>query len=95
MRNSNNTEAHPAEIALLTAWVVLEALLTLVVALVVLTQSVVDRPAPHPPGPAPAAHPLSMVAEELQALTCAQLRAITGTRRKCSKAELIAAMLAC
>ena len=40
---------------------------------------------------APAAyHPAAMIAGELSALTCAQLRALTGCRRKIRKADLIA-----
>ena len=45
---------------------------------------------------APAAyHPAAMIAGELGALTCAQLRALTGCRRKIRKADLIALALAC
>jgi hypothetical protein len=40
---------------------------------------------------APAAyHPAAMIAGELSVLTCAQLRALTGCRRKIRKADLIA-----
>jgi len=38
----------------------------------------------------PISHPAAMVAGELSALTCAQLRALTGCRRKLPKAQLIA-----
>jgi hypothetical protein len=41
------------------------------------------------------AHPLHTLAGELEPLTCAQLRALTGTCRRCSKAQLIGAALAC
>ena len=45
---------------------------------------------------APAAyHPAAMIAADLGALTCAQLRALTGCRRKLPKAQLIALALAC
>jgi hypothetical protein len=45
---------------------------------------------------APAAyHPAAMIAGELSTLTCAQLRALTGCRRKIRKADLIALALAC
>ena len=45
---------------------------------------------------APAAyHPAAMIAGELSTLTCAQLRALTGCRRKLPKAQLIALALAC
>lgn len=44
---------------------------------------------------APAAyHPAAMIAGELGALTCAQLRALTGCRRKLPKAQLIALAIA-
>ena len=44
---------------------------------------------------APAAyHPAAMIAGELGALTCAQLRALTGCRRKLRKADLIALAIA-
>ena len=44
---------------------------------------------------APAAyHPAAMIAGELSALTCAQLRALTGCRRKLPKAQLIALAIA-
>ena len=40
---------------------------------------------------APAAyHPAAVIAADLSALTCAQLRALTGCRRKLRKADLIA-----
>jgi hypothetical protein len=45
---------------------------------------------------APAAyHPAAVIAADLSALTCAQLRALTGCRRKLPKAQLIALALAC
>ncbi len=40
-------------------------------------------------------HPLVQLASELEALSCAQLRALTGCRRKLSKRQLIAQALAC
>lgn len=44
---------------------------------------------------APAAyHPAAVIAGELGALTCAQLRALTGCRRKIRKADLIALAIA-
>jgi hypothetical protein len=44
---------------------------------------------------APAAyHPAAMIAGGLSALTCAQLRALTGCRRKLPKAQLIALAIA-
>ena len=44
---------------------------------------------------APAAyHPAAMIAGELSTLTCAQLRALTGCRRKLRKADLIALAIA-
>jgi len=46
------------------------------------------------PSAPPIAHPLSLVAASLEALTCRELRALTGTRRKLSKASLVALALA-
>lgn len=43
---------------------------------------------------APLQHPLSVLANELEQLTATQLRAVLGTRRRCSKAQLIAAAMA-
>jgi hypothetical protein len=50
---------------------------------------------PVPPAPpAPALHPLAELAASLDSLTVAELRHITGTRRKCRKAELISLAVA-
>jgi len=46
------------------------------------------------PAPAPLQHPLVALAAELEQLTCKELRALTGCRRKTSKAQLIAMALA-
>jgi len=43
---------------------------------------------------APISHPAAMIAVELSGLTCAQLRALTGCRRKIRKADLIALAIA-
>jgi hypothetical protein len=40
-------------------------------------------------------HPAAELAAELAGLTCAQLRAITGVRRKLRKSDLIALAIAC
>ena len=42
----------------------------------------------------PMIHPLANIAVELETLTCSQLRAIVGTKRKLRKAELISMLLA-
>jgi hypothetical protein len=42
----------------------------------------------------PVSHPAAVIAGELSALTCAQLRALTGCRRKIRKADLIALAIA-
>jgi hypothetical protein len=42
----------------------------------------------------PISHPAAELAAELAGLTCAQLRALTGCRRKLPKAQLIALVLA-
>ena len=43
---------------------------------------------------APALHPLAALAAELQGYTSSELRRVTGSRRRCSKAELVAAYVA-
>jgi len=43
---------------------------------------------------APALHPLAELVDELEAMTCKQLRELSGIRSKQSKAQLIAAYLA-
>lgn len=40
---------------------------------------------------APALHPLAALAADLQGYTSSELRRMTGSRRRCSKAELVAA----
>ena len=45
---------------------------------------------PSAPAAPAAYHPAAIIAGELSALTCAQLRALTGCRRKIRKADLIA-----
>ena len=42
----------------------------------------------------PISHPAAVIAADLSALTCAQLRALTGCRRKIRKADLIALAIA-
>lgn len=43
----------------------------------------------------PAQHPLQEIADDLQSMTCSQLRALVGTKRKLTKAQLIAMAVAC
>ena len=43
---------------------------------------------------APVMHPLALLASELQSCTSSEVRRITGSRRRCSKAELVAAYVA-
>jgi len=50
--------------------------------------------APAAPIAPAACHPAAMIAGGLSALTCAQLRALTGCRRKLPKAQLIALAIA-
>ncbi len=59
-------------------------------------QSPISRAVPVVPTtvPSPALHPLAPLAESLDSLTLAELRRITGTRRKCRKAELISLAVA-
>lgn len=42
----------------------------------------------------PVMHPLALLAGELQSCTSSEVRRITGSRRRCSKAELVAAYVA-
>ena len=107
----NRTEAHPIELAIVAAWVVMEALLTLVVAVAGLVVTLAQwRPAataaapvptPEPPviEPIPARptpHPLAALADRLAELPVATLRGMAGTRSKAiHKAELIARVIAC
>jgi hypothetical protein len=58
---------------------------------VVVAAPLVVASAPSAP---PIAHPLAVVAASLEALTCKELRALTGTRRKLPKASLVALALA-
>ena len=52
-------------------------------------------PIPTPCTPvAPGLHPLAVLAAELQCYTSSELRRMTGSRRRCSKAELVAAYVA-
>lgn len=44
---------------------------------------------------APMVHPLQALAAELQALSCRELMALAGTRRKLPKTQLIALVAAC
>ena len=96
-------ELGAVELLLLAGLIAIEATTVVVVALVALVLTVarwslprvvVVAPTPTGPAPAPFSHPLVAVAKALQPLTCRELRAITGTRRKCSKEQLIAAVLA-
>ena len=43
---------------------------------------------------APAVHPLALIADELTALSCSQIRQSCGLRQRCSKSRLIALALA-
>ena len=51
------------------------------------------QPVLAPPAP-PAVHPLVTVTQELEQLTCRQLRELTGCRRKLPKAQLVMIALA-
>lgn len=52
-------------------------------------QQAAPTPARVVPTPAPLLSPLAALRDELSALTVAELRRITGTRRKARKAELV------
>lgn len=43
----------------------------------------------------PAVHPMALIAGDMESLTCRQLQALTGCRRKVRKAHLIALAVAC
>jgi len=45
--------------------------------------------------PQPMVHPLQALAADLQALSCRQLMALAGTRRKLPKQQLIGMVAAC
>lgn len=47
------------------------------------------------PAQAPLVHPLASLATDLQALSCRQLMALAGTRRKLPKQQLIGMVAAC
>lgn len=47
------------------------------------------------PSQAPMVHPLQALAADLQALSCRQLMALAGTRRKLPKQQLIGMVAAC
>ncbi len=100
MKNETDT----ITVLLAVALEVAEALLVLTVALVALVLTVARwRPAGSParvmtppPAPAPAVHPLAVVAEQLEALPVTTLRPMAGTRSKrIRKAELVALAVAC
>ena len=105
MKNETDT----ITVLLAVAWEVAEAVLALLIAaaaLLITVARAIRRRAAHPAvavmtpppaaAPAPAVHPLALVAEQLEAdLTSRQLQALTGTRRKASKASLAAVLVAC
>lgn len=102
----HKTEVHPIELAIVAAWVVIEALLVLVVAVAALVVTLAQwRPrqlAPLTPPPVieapaiPLLHPLAALVAELQLLPVITLRQMAGTRSKAiRKADLIAMVAAC
>lgn len=103
------TELHPVEAAILCAvalaWAVAVVIRSLLIpCLAVLIALVRHRPAPTPPAalqPAPvAAQPvlppvsLAAIADDLLSLSAAQLRSVTGCRRKVAKKVMVEAWLA-
>lgn len=105
------TEKHQpldaGDLLLLAGVVTLEALIVLAVALVALLFTVsgwapATAPAPEgrcvapPPSPAPAVHPLALVAAELEGMPATRLRELVGVRSKrLRKCELVAVLAAC
>lgn len=55
---------------------------------------ITEEPAVAPSPQAPFVSPLAVAADDLMAMTCKQLMALTGSRKKRSKADLIALHLA-
>jgi hypothetical protein len=47
-----------------------------------------------PPAPAPFAHPLFSLSHDLSALTCRELRELTGTRARLPKERLVGMVVA-
>lgn len=102
------TDLHPVEVVILCAVAVLWAAATitrclLIPCLALVAALVSRRPAPSPqPAPVvaqPSLTPVSLatlatIAEELQSLPGARLRAITGCRRKVAKRAMVDAWLA-
>lgn len=99
------TDLHPVEVVILCAVAVLWAAATitrclLIPCLALVAALVSRRPAPSPqPAPVvaqPVLTPVSLatIAEELQSLPGARLRAITGCRRKVAKRAMVDAWLA-
>jgi hypothetical protein len=107
----NKPEAHPVELAIVAALLVMEALMTLVVAAVALVLTLANWRQPAPPAAtahscavaapeaplvSPTPHPLAAVADRLALLPVTALRAMTGIRSKrIRKADLIARLVAC
>ena len=107
----NNKDLHPVEVLLLVAmaagWAVVTLARAVLVPLVALGLALAGwRPAatapspapmvqPHQP-PAPALHPLSLVAAELEQLPVTALRQLAGVRSKRTrKIDLVAMVAAC
>lgn len=86
--------SHPITTALALVLLAAEAVLVLAVCLYCLIAAMLPQPAPTP---APWVHPLAIVAEKAQELTCKQLRqAMPGKApSKARKAELVAQLVAC
>ena len=91
------SEPHPVELLLLAGLVVIEALAVVVAAVVALLLTLARwRPsAPPRPAPAPpAVHPLALVADSLQALPRRELMDLANTRRRLTKHQLTALLVA-
>jgi hypothetical protein len=89
--------AHPVELLLVAVLVTLEAAAVLLTALVALVLTVArwSPAAPAPEAPPPLAHPLTVLADSLQALPQRELMALAGTRRRLPKRQLAALLVAC
>ena len=97
---NSNERTHPIEIALFLALVTVEAVVVLASALVALIltatnrQPSASRTKPSAPPATPMVHPLCNLAADLQELTCTELRALSGTRKRLNKSQLVGMVVA-
>ena len=97
MNRTESQAPHVIELLILLVWLLLEAIATLAVALVAMVVTLASRRSkPAAAAPAPAVHPLALVAAELEALPVRSLRPMVPVQcRRLPKARLIGELLAC